>query len=214
MKPLLALLAIAGLSVGASACGGASTGTHPSPPASATAGTTGSTATASTSTTAATPDFTKADADRDNDIGVIGDDKSNVSALGFGHEASPPDKRAVTALVKRYYAAALAGRGARACSLLYSPFAEATPEDYGQVPGPLYMRGAHTCAAVMTRLFAHFHRQLAVQVPRLGGVTHVRLQGGRGTALLGFAGMPERAISVAREGHTWKIFELLDGELP
>lgn len=202
-RPPLALLSSALLGLGVCACGGSSTSAQ----SASRAASSGSTAKTSPNTSSSA-----ADGDKDNDIGAPYDDKNNDRELSFGHAAGASDKRAVTALVKRYYATALAEDGASACSMIYSTLAEAVPEDYGQVPGPLYMRGAKTCPAALVLLFKHFHTQLAVEVPKLA-VTRVRLIEHHGFAFLSFGALPERKIGVAREGHTWKIDGTIDSEL-
>jgi hypothetical protein len=213
MKPLLALFAIGLLSVGATACGGASKGTGGADHASSNAAVTDAGTATSTSTATPSLDFRKADGDKDNDIGAPGDDRNNNSVLDFAHAAGPSDRQAIAALIKRYYAAALAEDGAKACSMLYSTLAEAVPEDYGTPSGGQpYMQGT-TCPAVMTLLFKHFHDRLTVELPKLE-VTRVRLEEHHGLAVLAFGTMPEREIQVAREGHAWKIEALLDSELP
>jgi hypothetical protein len=205
-RPPLALLVSALLGFGVCACG-SSTGTQS---ASHTASSV-STANASSNTSPPT-DFRAVDGDRDNDVGAPYDDKNNNRDLNFGRAANASDRRAVTALVKRYYAAALAEDGTGACSMIYSTLAEAVPEDYGQVPGPLYMRGAKTCPAALVLMFKHFHMQLAAEVPKLV-VTRVRLIERHGFAFLGFGTLPERKIDIAREGHAWKIDGIIDSEL-
>jgi hypothetical protein len=203
MKLLMSLTAVL-LSVCVTACGGSSKET-------------GSISHASSEAAApyptSTPDFTKADADKDNDIGAAADDSNNNRVFDYASPANPTDKRAITGLVKRYYAAAGAEDGTRACSMLYSTFAESVPEDYGRSAGPPYLRGGKTCAAVMVLLFKHLHHQLSVEIPKLK-VTHVRLQQHHGLAALSFGALPERQILVGREGHNWKIEMLLDSELP
>jgi hypothetical protein len=211
MKSLLALLAVALFGVGSSACGGASKSKGSASQTSSDVAATTPTTTATRTTPAR--DYTKADADKDDDIGAGYDDTNNNSLLDFAHAASASDKQAITALVKRYYAAAAAEDGAKACSMLYFTLAEAVPEDYGQSPpGQPYMLGK-TCPVVMTKLFKHFHSQVAAHNATLK-VTRVRLNQHHGLAVLSFGRMPERQISVAREGHTWKIEALLDSELP
>ena len=159
VKSLLAALAVVLLGAGVSACGGASTDAHPASSSVASNSTTDS-------TTAPAPADTKTDGDRDNDIiGAPYDDKNNNRDLNFGHAASAAEQMAIMALVKRYYATALAGDSAKACSIIYSTLAEAVPEDYGQPPGPLYMRGAKTCPTALTLFFKHFHAQLEVGSP-------------------------------------------------
>lgn len=214
MRWLLALVPIALLSVCIVACGGASQTTGSTSRASSD----GSAAAGSASATAShgavqTTDYAQADSDKDNDSGPE-DDKSNNGVLDYGHPASAVDARAVTALVKRYYAAAIAENGAKACEMLYSIFSEAIAEDYGQnSPGPAYLHAGKTCSQVMSLLFKHLHSQLRVELPKLK-VARVRLNGHHGLALLSFGTMPERQISVAREGHAWKVESLIDSELP
>jgi hypothetical protein len=159
------------------------------------------------------PEYERVDADADNDITAPYDDKNNHEALNFGHEAGEPDKRVITALVKRYYTLALAGDAAKACATIYSTLAESVPEDYGSAPaGPPYMRGT-TCPAVLHGLFNHTHQQLAVEVPLLH-VMRVRMLEHHVKVILSFGRLPEREIYVGREGHTWRIGSLLDRELP
>jgi hypothetical protein len=160
------------------------------------------------------PEYARVDADSDNDVEAPADDTNNNRSLDFGHEAGEPEKRIITALVKRYYAIALAGNGAEACALIYSPLAESVPEDYGsnQPPGPPYMKGT-TCRMVLDGLFQHFHAQLAAEVPQLK-VTGVRLIEHHGNVELSFGRLPEREILVGREGRVWRMAALLDRELP
>lgn len=199
--------------MGATACGGNSAHSISLTSPAATTGATGSTATVSTSTVAPEPVKAKADVDKDNNLGVASDEKSNGDVLGLGKAASASEKRAVTTLVKRYYAAAGAEDGAMACAMIYSTLSESIPEDYGQSPpGPPYLHGK-TCPAVMTLLFKHLHPQIALELPKLE-VVRVRLIEHHGIAVLRFGALPERQISVAREGRSWKIQGLIDSEIP
>lgn len=209
MRAQLSLLAAALLSAGVCACGGssgnASSHTSLQPPV------TDATKFVGTSLAPA-PVIAKADGDQDNDIGAPYDDTNNNSTLDFGHAASSSDRRAIISLVRRYYAIALAENGAKACSMVYSTLAESVPEDYGTAPGgPRYLRGG-TCPVVVTKLFEHYHSQLAAEVPKLR-VSRVRLMERHGLAVLTFGTMPERQISVEREEHIWRMATLLDGEL-
>jgi hypothetical protein len=209
MKPRLALLAISLLSVCICACGGGGGRADTTASSASVASTNDSTTTASTESPLAD---IKADSDKDNDVGAPGDDKQNTSALGFGHAASPSEQRAITALVKRYYAAGFAENGAKACSMIYSTLAESIPEDYSQTPGVPYMRGAKTCSASMTLFFRHYHPLLALEIPKLK-VVRVRIEEHHGLVLLSFGTLPEREIYVSRERHVWKMTGLLDVEL-
>lgn len=156
---------------------------------------------------------TTADSDHDNDVGAPGDDTNNNQVLRMGHAADSADRDAVTHLVERYYTAALAKDGVKACSMLYSTLEESVPEDYGiSPPSEPYMKGS-TCPTVLHGLFQHFHAQLAVEYPKLH-ISHVRLVEHHGVAVLTFGTMPERQIPIVREGHTWRLVALLDSELP
>lgn len=204
MKAMLALPLVIAL-LGVSACGGADKGAGSAAKvsnAAATSGTSATTSTPATTTFKATPAQHPHKNDRD------GDSDNNNDDYAYGHPASAADKRAVTALVKRYYTAAAAGNGARACSLIYSLFAEDIPEVYGEPPGPPALRGS-TCATVMSKLFRQNHHQLMVDLAELK-VTDVRVKRRHALALLGFKTTPPRDIRVHRERGAWKIDEVLD----
>ncbi len=212
MMPLRTACAIGLLSVGVCACGSAGTSSVRRASSGARAAT-AATTTSTSANTAPAPVNTTADADKDNDLGAPDDDRSNNEVLGYGHAAVPSERRAIASLVERYYKAALAEDGANACSMLFSTLAEAVPEDYGQSPpGPTYMHGT-TCPAAVTALFKHYHRQLAIELPRLR-VRSVRVDQRHGLVVLNFGALPERQISVEREGRIWRINTLLDSELP
>jgi hypothetical protein len=151
------------------------------------------------------------DADFDNDTiknkGYYDSDDGAISA--YGQAAGAADKRAITALVKRYLAAAATSDGAKACPMIYSTLEEAIPEDYGQPPGPAYARGK-TCAVVMSKMFAYAHSKLAGGF----GVTNVRVEGREARALVGSRMAPARFIVVTRERGVWKIDELFGQFLP
>jgi hypothetical protein len=215
MRLLITLLIAALLSVCVAACGGRSKDTSSASPTSSNTVPTAITTSATISNTTSTANPATADSDKDNDVGAPYDDKNNNSVLDYGHEAGAAEKQTVAAVVQRYYAAAAADNGVKACSMLYSTLAEAVPEDYGQgSAGPSYLRSGNSCPAVMVLMFKHFHSQLAAELPVLE-VTHVRLVGRRGLAIVGFEGkMPERQIPVIRERRTWKLVALLDSELP
>jgi hypothetical protein len=130
----------------------------------------------------------------------------------YGQEASPTDKQAITALVKRYYAAVAADDGATACSLIHSPLAESVAEDYGQAPGPVSLSGK-TCAVVMSKLFRQLPEQPA-SVLAATEVTGVRVKDRKGFALLHSTAIPEGDIPVERELGVWRVGTLVGGALP
>jgi hypothetical protein len=208
MKILLALLATTAISLAGGGCG--STSRPPRPASTVAASTTDANRTEATKTEQI---YTKADADHDNDVGAPSDDTNNNSVLDYGDAASTADEQAVTKLIKRYYAAAVAGNGSGACSMLISTLAEAVAEDYGHgSAGPRYLSSGTTCPSVMKLLFEHSHTALLAAVPSLK-VTRVRVMGHGGLAIISF-GAVERQAGVIREGHTWKVTALLDSEIP
>jgi hypothetical protein len=132
--------------------------------------------------------------------------------LHWGRAASPPDARAIVALIDRYYAVAAHGDGATACSLIYAPLARSLPEDLGR-GGPRYLRGGRTCAAVVAKLFSQNHFQL---IPYDAGlrVDAVRVMGVFGLATLSFHRLPDRVVEVIRDRSVWRMYAPLDGEMP
>jgi hypothetical protein len=156
-----------------------------------------------------------------------GDDDGDLDTTGrsddwrvrrYGHSASPADRGAVTALVKRYYATASAGAGAAACSMMVSRLArapdlgEAAEAAFPLAPGVPALHGKR-CASVMSLSFGEDHRRLAADSATIH-VILVRVSGGHGLALLGFRTTPERQLSVEREHGRWKIGAVLDRQLP
>jgi hypothetical protein len=207
---VLLLFALATLVPTVFACGGATT--DGSTPSRVYTSSTGSTSTQGPGSDG-TQNYTKADGDKDGDFGS-GDDKNNRGVLEFGRPASAANHRQIVSLLKRYYAAVAVGDGASACSMTYSTLAESLPEDYGMAPGPLYLRGAKSCPEVLTLMFAHFHGRLAAEGTRFKAAK-VLLDGGQGIAIVNFGSMPERQITIEREGpRIWKVATVLDRELP
>jgi hypothetical protein len=138
-------------------------------------------------------------------------DGDDSGILGWGHAVSAAEEREIAATVKRYYAAAAAEDGARACPMIVSILAGSVREDYGHgSAGPPYLRSGRTCPATMTLLFRHFHRSLKSPV----AVTGARTSGEETRALLGSRTLPASTIAVRRERGAWKIAKLLGAPLP
>jgi hypothetical protein len=151
----------------------------------------------------------KVDAELDSDSypGEADDDNNHV----FGHAASDADAFAAMTLVKRYYAAAATGDGARACTLMYSILAESVPEDYGQAAGT---QAAHAegCAAVMSKLFERLHKQLRSDRATLK-VGTVRIRRREASVLLHFGGKRQAYyLALHQERGAWKVNRLIATE--
>jgi hypothetical protein len=144
-----------------------------------------------------------------DDEHVPNDDTPRKNVLESRYVATAADRPVVVALVRRYYAAALAGDGAKACSMLYSPFAHSVAEDYGQAPGPTYLRGAKTCSALMSGVFEHFHKRLVAEALVLRSRVTARLKGYQGSALLSVGRKIEFELPVRHELNAWKVVGLL-----
>lgn len=153
------------------------------------------------------------DADFDNDSkpasqGAFFDDDDAI-VRDYGRPASAADARAITALVKRYYAASSRADGRRVCGLLFSLTAEAVPEDYGRGAGPAFARG-NTCSAVLSKYYRHEHAMVAGSVQ----VVAVRVEGKRALALIGSRTMPASSLPVRSEYGVWKLYALFSRRLP
>lgn len=196
MKTLMALLTMVLLSVSVGACGGTSKGVssavRPAPDAVAITGT------PTTSGSRGPKPIRVRKAYANNQIRT------------YGHVAGATDRQAVTTLVKRYYATAVAGDGAKACTMIYSTLEEAVPNDYGKPPGRPELKGK-TCAVVLSKLFRDRREQPTTDLTTIQ-VTGVRVDGDRGFALLRSRTMPAGEIGVERETGEWKIDSLLGNE--
>jgi hypothetical protein len=146
-----------------------------------------------------------------------GYDTDDEPERDYGHKASAADAKAIGALVTRYYAAGARGDGAAACALTARTFASTVPADYGQELGSAippgaetYLRGAKTCAAVLSLLFEHARSQITAPVAVIG----VRLKGSYGYALVGSMTLPTSLIEVEREDGVWRVDGLMGRPLP
>ncbi len=136
-------------------------------------------------------------------------DGDDGGELAYGHAPNRAEKRLLTAFVRRYYAAGAAGDGATACRMIAPGFAGSVVEAYGGPAGPVYLQGAKTCAAVLSRLFEHFHAQLAAGVE----VTGVRVGGAQALVFVGSGAAPAGALTLERRGRSWGIVGMLATEL-
>lgn len=139
-------------------------------------------------------------------------DKDDSFITTFGHAAGPADSRAITSLVKRYYAAIAKDDGATACKLLFFLITESAPETYGQTAFDAAAGRGKSCGPVMSKVFSKSHRQL-VEENRHLSVIAIRIQRKRAWVLLRFGPLSVRRLVAYREGDSWKVGELLDTEL-
>jgi|HubBroStandDraft_3_1064219.scaffolds.fasta_scaffold144276_2 hypothetical protein len=206
------LLAATALSLAVIGCGSSGKG-HADSPASAVTTTTGA---ASQTSSAPTPSggYLINDADRDNDdpgYGDIGRENDDSRLLSeYGSPAGKAEKQAITAVVKRYFAAAAAGDGATACSLLTPSFVAGVVENAGTSA----QDATAGCASSVSRLLAGQHEQLAEDEVATMVVIDVRIKHDFALAVLGFKNAPEAEILLQRDGHAWKLAALFDSELP
>lgn len=136
-------------------------------------------------------------------------DEDDSYIVNYGHPANPADRQAITTLVRRYYAAAVADDGAAACSMLTPTFVKAIPGDYGRYPGPPYLRGK-TCATVMTKMMRHSQAQASNDF----AVTAVRSHENVAYALIGSTVLPASFLQLERVGGSWRVSSLLGSALP
>jgi hypothetical protein len=157
--------------------------------------------------------YLKNDGDKDADDssgnkGGVNDDKALLAT--YGGPAHPSDRRAITTVVKSYYASAVREDGATACRLLSSNLVSGLVESQSE----LSQDELATCPAALRLLFKRQHGQLiADEIPAMS-VTAVNVKANVGLVTLGFRALPEAEILVSRERHAWKIDALLDSEMP
>jgi hypothetical protein len=75
------------------------------------------------------------------------------------------------------------------------------------------MFGVKTCPELLTRVFAHEHRQLAAELPRLR-VTHVLVHGRNAVATIDFAPLPDMEMHLQRVAGRWYVDQLLGNPPP
>jgi hypothetical protein len=125
-----------------------------------------------------------------------------------GHPAGRSDRRAVIAVVKRYYSTAAADNGKGACLMMAPGLVKSLPMEYGRFGAP-YLRGAKTCRTVLSRFFRHHHRELIVPIM----VSRVFIKGDRAFAPVDSPMMPPSIIVLRHEYGAWAIEEPLGGRI-
>lgn len=208
MKSLAVLLTAALLSVSAAACGQTSKNIGSTSQVHSNAAATGSSRATTTSST--THSYLESDGDGDKDDNnryFMAEHTDTLLPSAYGKEAAQADKRAVVALIKRYYTAAAAGDGATACPLLYSTLAAGLAKGQGQ---SVQSSSGGACPAVVSLLFKQQHELLAADDIATMVMVDVRVKGNVGIATVGFRTMPVGQIHVKRDRGVWKVNALLD----
>jgi hypothetical protein len=144
-------------------------------------------------------------------------DKDDHSIVDYGHAASGQQRRSIIALVERYYRALVTNDGSVACSLIDPILAGGLPPPPGtsstQSAGSgSSSSGEGTCAANLTAML----KQLPAKVAReLVGtkVIAIRVNGGRGLALVRPRNSEARYLQLQREAGGWKIQTLFAGTM-
>jgi hypothetical protein len=137
-------------------------------------------------------------------------DADDRATFAYGQQPSVQSRRAIAGLVRRYYAAASVKDGSTACSMLMPGLAGSVVEDYARAPGPSYLRGGTTCAAVMSKFFQHDREQLREAVT----VVAVRVDGGEAHVVLSSRAMRASVVSLVRRRGVWRLQELIGRPLP
>lgn len=149
--------------------------------------------------------------DGDHDIDSLGrsryDPDSDANPT-FGPAASATERWPIVTLITRYYAAAAADDGARACSMLYPLIAEAIVEEHRPGRGSPALRG-NTCAQVAAKVFARRHRELVKDAATLR-VGWIQLQARQAVTLVHFGPTRELMVRVHRAHGGWQMNTLLD----
>ncbi len=130
--------------------------------------------------------------------------------VNFGHAAGALVSRRISALIRRYYSAAVALDGRVACSMLYSLVVTTIADGDASAEG--LQRGR--CAPAMSRLFRQRHHRFVVERDSLV-IARVRIEGLNCRVMLRFANQPEARELDLRlvKGHRWRIAHALDSPL-
>jgi hypothetical protein len=149
--------------------------------------------------------------DGDGDVDRYGQGRYDIDSDAnptFGPYATPAERQAVAAFIKRYYAIAATGNGAKACALLDPLVAEMVAQGRNVGWGPSSLKGG-TCPRVATEFFAQRRRELFEDVATLR-VGWVQLQAKQAIALVHFGSKRERIVRLRRRYGVWQMFSLLD----
>jgi hypothetical protein len=211
VKPLSALLAMALLGVGVTACANTTKCPHLYASPSHIARTRGARMVVSGPVPRQRPGIN--DSYDGDDHNPNNTSENNDDPERHGRPATLAERQSVTEFVEKYYTAAVANNGAVACSLLIPSLVNGIGGSYERPGDPSYLHGK-TCAQVMTKLFEHEHKLIAAEAAGLE-VTGVRVGSGMAFGLLAFKGAREpRYLGVERYDNTWKLRGLTESPYP
>jgi ketosteroid isomerase-like protein len=126
---------------------------------------------------------------------------------GEGSEASRSDRLAIASLVRRYYVAAAAEDGARACAMLSPDIVAGLSEEPASSSAPTRQ---NACAMSMSRVLKAQHQLLMEDDVPTMVVIDVRVDRDVATATLGFRRMPVGSVRLRGEKGVWKMDSMLD----
>lgn len=131
--------------------------------------------------------------------------------VDFGHAAGTDVTDRISALIRRYYSAAVAVDGRAACSMLYSVVLRDIVDGDAFASEGL-RRGS--CTLAMYTLFRQRHRRLIAERRSLT-IVRVRTDGLNGRVMLRFGIQPEaRELDLRLVDSRWRIAQALDHRLP
>jgi hypothetical protein len=143
------------------------------------------------------------DKDEDETLRHVAKNDDRSTYRTFGSSAGAADTRTIARLVRRYYAAAAAGDGATACSLLDATLVR-TLELGGNGRG---------CAQLLSPQMAQLRQLLSGEGVDTITVLYVHVKGALGIAALGLRSAPEQEIVVDREHGVWRVDSLAGSDV-
>jgi hypothetical protein len=156
--------------------------------------------------------------DDDRHSGAEPTDRDDAPVRHYGAAGTAGDMNTMAVVLKRFYAAAAAGDGARACGLLSAKLAHGhrlerfVPEEYRPTQGATIFQG-RGCAKVESTLFSIDREQLRAQSTSML-LPEVRVRGRHAIAIVRFKHFPERQIALKLEDNGWKVDALMDSLVP
>jgi hypothetical protein len=130
----------------------------------------------------------------------------------WGREASLAEKHEAAVLLRRYFKAVATLDGHTACALLHPEMAKATVDEITFPRSPAYLRSATDCPTAVEAYFRHLYTALRVHPGKnftAVTVTHVRTKDAQGFIQFHSAVAHDGAISIKRDGASWRIDALL-----